>query len=598
MLQTDSATRLPSRGCDVEMSAGAQGCGRKHMKEGLKRLTIGLLAQFALIFVAANSIVAVVLWPIAMSPATRVALTVVLATCVCSPLVWWRVLVVLRGSAAAAAAKFRSLLDAAPEGIIGVDEQGRIRFASTEAQRMFRYTEAELVGHSIEMLVPVRFADRHVQARAGFLSGPRKRPMGSGLEVVGLRSDGSEFPSDVSLSHVRTADGPLIISIVRDVSAQRETRNELIAANRKLQVSLDENLRRTEALRRLSEMGEVLQSCRSEQESHAVVARGVAGLLPGYTGAFYLYSQERDWIEAAADWGADAAALPRHFGRDDCWALRRGRLHVSTGTSGDVPCAHALVKPGRLNICAPMLAHGEAIGVLHLMTQQPTLGPVTADKLHLELLQAAADEVALSTANLRLRDALRQQSICDPLTELYNRRFMDEWLGRELPRSIRTHRPLALLIFDLDNFKRVNDTFGHECGDLVLREVGTYLRRAVRRSDIACRIGGEEFAMLLPETALADAAKIAEKLRAGIENLNIKYRDRPVGRVTSSIGVAEASVNGEIAARLLRAADAALYRAKAAGRNRVVTASDGDVEVPGATPSVVSRAASALRFPS
>jgi diguanylate cyclase (GGDEF)-like protein len=448
------------------------------------------------------------------------------------------------------------------------------------------------------MLVPGRVADRHVEARQRFLSGSRKRPMGSGLEVVGLRSDGSEFPSDVSLSQVRTADGPLIISIVRDVSAQREARNELIAANRMLQVTLDENLRRTEALRQLSEMGEALQSCRSEQESHAVVARSVARLLPGFAGACYVHSPERNWIEATADWGADAASLPRHFGRDDCWALRRGRLHVSNGTSGDVPCAHTLVNPGRLSICAPMVAQGEAVGVLHLMAQQATAGPVTADKLHLELLQAAADEVALSTANLRLRDALRQQSICDPLTELYNRRFMDEWLGRELPRSIRTHRPLALLMFDLDNFKRVNDAHGHECGDVVLREVGKYLRGAVRRSDIACRIGGEEFAMLLPETALAEAAKIAEKLRAGIENLGVTYQGRPVGRITSSIGVAEATVNGQVAAQLLRAADTALYRAKAAGRNRVVTASDADVEASGATPSAVSRAASVLRFPS
>jgi diguanylate cyclase (GGDEF)-like protein len=245
-----------------------------------------------------------------------------------------------------------------------------------------------------------------------------------------------------------------------------------------------------------------------------------------------------------------------------------------------------------------MVAQGEAVGVLHLMAQQATAGQVTADKLQLELLQAAADEVALSTANLRLRDALRQQSICDPLTELYNRRFMDEWLGRELPRSIRTHRPLALLIFDLDNFKRVNDAHGHECGDVVLREVGKYLRGAVRRSDIACRIGGEEFAMLLPETALAEAAKIAEKLRAGIESLSVTYHGRPVGRITSSIGVAEATVNGQVAAQLLRAADTALYRAKAAGRNRVVTASDADIEVSGATPSAVSRAASVLRFPS
>lgn len=166
------------------------------------------------------------------------------------------------------------------------------------------------------------------------------------------------------------------------------------------------------------------------------------------------------------------------------------------------------------------------------------------------------------------------QSICDPLTKLYNRRFMDEWLVREFPRSNRTHRPTSLLMLDLDHFKRFNDQYGHECGDLVLQKVAAELRAHVQQSDVACRIGGEEFVLLLPETKLADALGIAEKLRVLIAALAVTYQNQQLGQITVSIGVSESLHHGHSAALLLRAADLALYEAKSAGRNRVAVAAD------------------------
>jgi diguanylate cyclase (GGDEF)-like protein/PAS domain S-box-containing protein len=553
--------------------------GRSQMIARQKRTALRMLAQLGVVVFIADTIIGGLLSRLAVASGLRPALDAALVAFACAPLIWWRMRALLRDTVSADATKFRSLLDAAPEGIIGVSEDGRIQFVNAESQRLFQFAESDLLGQCIELLIPDRFSGKHIKARTEFATRPRRRPMGSGLEVTGRRKDGSEFPADVSLSHVRTPKGPLIISIIRDVTAQRQTRNELLEANLKLQSGLAKNLRHTEALRQLSQMGEALQACGTEQESHAVVACYTARMFPEYSGALYMINASRDSIEAAATWGPDAGQLARRFAPSSCKALNRGRLPVATDAQTGAGCEHAGPERNRSTICAPMLARGEVIGVVHLSARPSDAPCGTLDEPHLELLQAITDQVGLSTANLRLREALRLQSICDPLTDLYNRRFMDEWLSRELPRGSRNHRPTSLLSFDLDHFKRFNDTYGHECGDLVLHEVGTLLRGAVRRSDIACRIGGEEFAILLPETTLLDALLIAEKLRARIEALTVNFRDQLLGRITVSIGVAESPRHGSSAPLLMRAADSALYCAKAAGRNRVVAAEDSGLGV-------------------
>ncbi len=530
---------------------------------------------FAIMVFMADAIVAGALSRFAIGGYFRVALEAALMALVCAPMIWWRVRALLRDSVSAEATKFRSLVDAAPEGIIGVGADGRIQFANAESQRLFQYPESDLVGQPIEVLIPDRFTGKHVHMRSDFVTNPKRRSMGSGFEVIARRKDGSEFPTDVSLSHVRTVSGTLVISIIRDVTSQRKARDELLEANHKLQLGLAQNMRRTEELRQLSQMAEDLQGCRSEQESHQVVALCTARLFPEYSGAVYMIGGSCDSLEAATTWGPDAVRLAHGFAPNDCTALRSRRPCVADANRG-AGCKHATAEGDRSSICVPMLARGETLGVLHLSGKRFAASSGSLDEPHLEILQAIADQVGLSIANLRLREALRLQSICDPLTELYNRRFMDEWLSCELPRSSRKHRPTSLLIFDLDHFKRFNDTYGHECGDLVLHEVGALLRSSVRQSDIACRIGGEEFVLLLPETALSDALATAEKLRVRIEALTVTYREQPLGPITVSIGVSESPRHGSCASRFLRAADAALYVAKTAGRNRVVAAVDGE----------------------
>jgi len=165
---------------------------------------------------------------------------------------------------------------------------------------------------------------------------------------------------------------------------------------------------------------------------------------------------------------------------------------------------------------------------------------------------------------------LRNQSIRDPLTGLFNRRYMEETLERELRRAERTQRPLCVAMLDLDHFKEFNDTFGHEAGDVLLSELGRFLRTAIRSGDVACRYGGEEFFLIMPELAAQDVERRFDQIRDAVKRLHVTYRGQSIPGVTVSAGVATFPEHGAAGDELIRIADAALYRAKGAGRDRLV----------------------------
>jgi diguanylate cyclase (GGDEF)-like protein len=201
----------------------------------------------------------------------------------------------------------------------------------------------------------------------------------------------------------------------------------------------------------------------------------------------------------------------------------------------------------------------------------------------LSQLGQALDEMAerLESRDADLRRALedlREQAITDTLTGLYNRRYFHDALGREILAARRKPTVFSIVILDLDHFKRVNDTWGHDAGDFVLKSVGELVRANVRGSDVAARYGGEEFALLLTGTRVQVAEQRAENLRADIAALGLAYEGHPI-RVTASLGVAEYTGAPAEAYAVIRAADAALYAAKAAGRNRVMV-QDADPRAP------------------
>jgi diguanylate cyclase (GGDEF)-like protein len=329
---------------------------------------------------------------------------------------------------------------------------------------------------------------------------------------------------------------------------------------------------RTREVALLNELSEMLQACVTQVEAYEVIGQLGRHFFPGETGALCIQSASGNLVERVSVWGAAAGgeAVPAVFAPEDCWALRRGRLYASDPGSPALRCRHAQAAEGLATLCVPMLAHDGSIGLLHL--QHPAGEGPGGDENQRRLAQTVADSVALALANLNLRETLRQQSVRDPLTTLFNRRYLEETLEREVRRAARAGGALAVIMLDIDHFKVFNDTFGHDAGDAVLREFGRYLRAQFRGADIACRYGGEEFVLVLPEATLGQAAERAEQLRMGAKHLQVPSHGQPLGAISVSLGVAAYPEHGESSEALLRAADAALLRAKRQERDRVVVA--------------------------
>src|SRR5579883_3187258 len=320
-----------------------------------------------------------------------------------------------------------------------------------------------------------------------------------------------------------------------------------------------------QALVRLSDL---FQASVSIEEACEIIRRGIPDLFPGVTGAVYLASPSRDVLEPIASWG-DAQASPRGFAPEDCWAVRRGQAHAFRGGPGDVACRHLTTPPPAASLCVPLVAQGDAIGVLCLFESD---GPSRLTEQAARLARVVGDQIGLAIANLRLRETLREQSIRDPLTGLYNRRYLEETLDREIARAARNRQPFSIVMFDIDLFKQFNDAFGHGAGDHLLREIGALLRARSRTEDVACRYGGDEFVIALLGAPLAEARRRAEEIGMAARHLDVRYQGRSVGAVTLSLGVAAHPTHGTTTEALIRASDAALYRAKEQGRARVEVA--------------------------
>jgi diguanylate cyclase (GGDEF)-like protein len=346
--------------------------------------------------------------------------------------------------------------------------------------------------------------------------------------------------------------------------------SELNAANEELRAQASELSKRNQEITLFSKMNDFLQTSTTEAEAYSIISETVTQLFPEDSGAVFMLNDSRDMLEAAAVWGAEP---PPNliFPPRECWAHRRGQPHVVLGNEGR--CPH-VSDDGRMYVCLPLLAQGEALGILYLVDGRDKQGK--QDELRMaetcSLAQILANNVGLGIANLKLRESMRSLSIRDPLTGLFNRRYMQESLAQEQHRTQRNQAQLAVIMLDIDHFKQYNEKFGHDGGDAVLRALGSFLTQHVRRSDTACRFGGEEFLLILsPSTA--DGARLrAEKIRQDAELLCVTHEGRDLGGITLSLGVALFPEHARDTASLLKAADVALYGAKRAGRNRVVMA--------------------------
>jgi diguanylate cyclase (GGDEF)-like protein len=321
----------------------------------------------------------------------------------------------------------------------------------------------------------------------------------------------------------------------------------------------------------LNELGELLHSSPALQQAYEVIGRYLPRLLPETAGALFVFEASRTFAVLAAKWG-DLTGIGEISTPDDCEALRQGHLHAVSASTKAQNCRHFTDTPPRHYWCVPLSAQGEALGLLHVQ-RSPKL-PSSFSDTEIDLVKAVAQHADLALANLKLRDSLRDQSTRDHLTGLFNRRFLEESLERELAGAKRGRHSLAVLMLDADHFKRFNDQFGHETGDMVLRELGKTIKESCRANDLPCRFGGEEFTVVLTGCRREHAMKWGERLMSRIRKIEVKAGLINAERITISIGLALYPEDGEDLETLLQAADIALYRAKHSGRDRLVVYQD------------------------
>ena len=362
--------------------------------------------------------------------------------------------------------------------------------------------------------------------------------------------------------------GCALVGVAREQRRRVASERRAHASNAELATSLDESRRLGGMLRQLSELGEMLQGCRSLDEAAVGLEFALGKLLPSTSGAVNLINSSQNLVAPLSAWGApiDGEAV---FAPDDCWALRRGQPYPEPGSVPAFTCRHlgenhASAPHSRL--CVPLLAQGAMFGTI--LVAAP--GDLATEQR--EAATAAAEQISLAISNLRLQETLRTQSLRDPLTGLFNRRYLEVSLARDLARAVRRSQPLAVLMLDIDHFKTFNDSHGHEAGDTTLMKFGELLASLSRSEDVACRYGGEEFMLVIQEADAGLALDRAEEIRRAANDMVIEYRRQTIGPVTVSIGVASFPMHGDTPEQLIRRADRALYIAKEQGRNRVCVA--------------------------
>jgi diguanylate cyclase (GGDEF)-like protein/PAS domain S-box-containing protein len=488
-------------------------------------------------------------------------------------------------------ARFRSIFDQSAVGNVIIDADGNWLMVNRRFREIVGHDAESLHQHSCEEITDARDRAAEAALRAQLIAGEIPEYT---LEKRYRRGDGKPVWVTIYARRLEGDSGvtdPVRLSlVVVDSSERRKAEAEIRKLNTDLEHrvavrtgQLNDTVRswalRTQELRLLGEMTALLTAARDLPESSRIIERYLPQVFTRCGGAVWLTEAEGSAgtgrMRLLSNWGRVSAAPPS-LSQDDCWGMRRGQILRVEDPADPLMCPHlhGQHRPleQRPHTCAPVLALGEAIGLIHLeWSEQLDAVDLPPDPV---LVRNVAEQVGLAIGNVQLREELRQQAIRDPLTGLHNRRHFDELLRSRIADQARNGRGFALLMIDIDHFKRINDEHGHDIGDEVLRETGGLLLRTVRNDESVFRLGGEEFVMIVNDVAGSgeQVASCAERVRKAAEAMRILRQGRLLPPITVSIGLARYPQDALQGADLLKRADAALYTAKRSGRNRVCMA--------------------------
>lgn len=358
--------------------------------------------------------------------------------------------------------------------------------------------------------------------------------------------------------------------LIRDIGRKSNFEAQISDANERLRLSVERLEQQAAESRILIAARDEVALCQEVKLAQEVTIRYLTQLLPGTAGSLCIINTARQVMESVETWGGVDKVIFDGFAPETCCAIRSGRIRWRKPERSEIQCTHYAGKPPERYVCFPLTAHGETLGILTIELPSPEINHMA--EMRESTLISLGEMAAMAISGLHLRQKLESQSIRDGLTGLFNRSFMEVALERELNRAARQTRQVAVMMLDIDHFKQFNDTFGHEAGDVVLREVADAMRLGVRGEDIVCRYGGEEFLIIMPEISTSAAIERAQLLRRIIGDLALRYRGQLLRQITISVGLAMYPDHSDVPEELLRSADHALYAAKHKGRNCVVAA--------------------------
>ncbi|NMC52435.1 MAG: sensor domain-containing diguanylate cyclase [Chloroflexi bacterium] len=320
----------------------------------------------------------------------------------------------------------------------------------------------------------------------------------------------------------------------------------------------------------LIKMGELLKRCLTLEDVFSVFAQYGGEFFPQSAGGLYIFDPETGLSDLVAQWGK-GLTKQMVFTFEDCCAIRQNLPCIEVFQPEEMRCEHVrmAMEEGGFTpyICAPLNYQGEVLGLLHLRFES-----ADALKEHVNLAVVLADLLTLVMINMRMREQLELQTVIDPLTGLFNRRYLLETINRNIFHPERREYPVSVLKIDIDGFRMINDQYGFAAGDAILRSIGEFLKGHVRGSDIACRYGGEEFVIILPGLPQEAALKRVEWLRAEVKKLRVRYQGNQLPALTFSIGVALFPQNGSNMADVLKSANTAMLNAKLQGYDQYALA--------------------------
>ena len=476
--------------------------------------------------------------------------------------------------------RFRNLIEQSQDSIALIDEMGFVIEWNQANEQLTGLKRENAVGKPywdvlFNLTLPDKSQTRYEQLKNMVLTGVKS---GEGsflylpMETIYHGADGVKRVTTQTIFPIKTQMGYQIGVISHDITERKKIEEELRRANNELTHWLLELEARNKETMLLKEMGDLLHSCHEVEEAYQVFDQLIQQLFPNTSGTLYTFLNSENSLEAVTVWG-DALDGNQPINKDDCWGLRRGQVHRVDDPRRGMLCPHVHLSGACSSVCVPLVAQSETIGLLHIQFWEANRPEGLDQKSWMDSLESLAvtmaDQVGMALANLKMHRLLNDQINHDTLTGLFNRKYIEETLQREVHRVVRQKGQLGIMLLDLDHLTEINVLFGQATGNEVLVTFAGLLNDLIKPGEIPCRYGGDIFALLLPDATIQETCQRAEEVCKATKNMVIEIMGRSIGPITLSVGVAAFPDHGQESEFILQSAELALTLAKAEGHDRV-----------------------------